>query len=138
MTDAEVIDSMLDRLSGEKGAAHHWCRDTALAQIEKCDFECEAGPLKNNVAWQWLKKALDIGPKFLPGQGVYVQVTSEKDGTPLSAWGHYYVVGVSMDSDTEKRLWRYHLSNDPPAPYHYGTTQIVNISEDKLRLEPRA
>jgi hypothetical protein len=28
---------------------------TALAQLESCHFECEAGKLENNTAFVWLK-----------------------------------------------------------------------------------
>jgi hypothetical protein len=35
-----------------------WNFQTAIEQIEKCDFECIAGPLENNVAWRWLKEQL--------------------------------------------------------------------------------
>lgn len=35
-----------------------WTFNTAIEQIEKCDFECEGGPLRNNAAWRWLKNAL--------------------------------------------------------------------------------
>jgi hypothetical protein len=116
---------------GEK----HWNVETAFAQIEKCDFECEGGPLTNNVAYRWLKKAItEIGPKFLPGQGVYFEVTADAGGVHLSRWAHFYVVGVQMGSDTERRLWTYSLSYDPPAPWHYGTVHFTRISEDKLRL----
>lgn len=34
-----------------------WNTKTAIEQIESCNFECEAGPLKNNTAWAWLKSA---------------------------------------------------------------------------------
>jgi hypothetical protein len=27
-----------------------------IEQLESCNYECEAGPLENNVAWQELKK----------------------------------------------------------------------------------
>jgi hypothetical protein len=31
-----------------------WNAQTAIAQIQSCNFECEAGPLANNDAWLWL------------------------------------------------------------------------------------
>lgn len=31
---------------------------TAVDQIESCSFECEAGPLENNVAWRWIREKL--------------------------------------------------------------------------------
>lgn len=39
-----------------------WTFATAIAQIESCEFHCVAGPLTNNVAWQWLRKALADAP----------------------------------------------------------------------------
>lgn len=113
----------------------HWSIKTALEQIEACGFECEAGPLKNNVAYQWLQGAARVGPEFWPGQGVYYEVTADVAGQRLSKWCHFYVVGVSMDSTTEARVWKYALSNDPPAPWHYGTVQHHGVASDKLRLE---
>jgi hypothetical protein len=35
-----------------------WTPASAIEQIERCDFECIAGPLTNNVAWRWLKEHL--------------------------------------------------------------------------------
>jgi hypothetical protein len=29
---------------------------TAIDQLNYCHYECEGGPLRNNVAWQWLIK----------------------------------------------------------------------------------
>ena len=31
-----------------------WTAETAIEQIQKCGFECEAGPLENNDAWRWI------------------------------------------------------------------------------------
>jgi len=122
-------------MSAPACTAGRWDRDTALAQIEKCDFECEGGPLANNVAWRFLKDALVIGPKYLPGQGVWFEVVAEASGVSLSQWVHFYIVGVFMSSTPERRLWTYSLSYDPPAPRHYGTTHFNGIAEAKLRLE---
>lgn len=116
----------------------HWDRDSALEQIARCEFACEGGPLKNNVAWTWLRKALEIGPKYLPGQGVYFKVGADVAGVRLERWVHYYVVGVSMSSDTERRLWTYALSNDPPSAYHYGTVHHRGVAERDMRLCPAA
>ena len=113
----------------------HWCRDTALEQIESCSFTCEGGPLEMNVAFSWLKRALEIGPKYLPGQGVYLEVTAETGGAVLKKWVHYYVVGVHMDSGIEDRFWLYALSNDPPGPWHYGAVQHTRVKEGALRLD---
>lgn len=113
----------------------HWSVTTALEQIDKCDFECEAGPLANNVAYKWLKDAAKVGPEFWPGQGVWKQVAAEVGGVKLTGWCHYYIIGCSMQSDTERRYWTYVLSNDPPAPWHYGKTSFAGIRGDELRLE---
>ncbi len=113
----------------------HWNRDTALAQIDKCNFSCEAGSIESNTAWAWLRKALEIGPKYLPGQGVWYEVSAEVSGTKLSEWIHYYIVGMKMESNTRSRYWVYYLSNDPPAPYHYGVIMFSGVREDCLRLD---
>lgn len=112
----------------------HWSPATALEQIDSCGFECEGGPISMNVAYQWLKGAAKVGPTFWPGQGVYYEVTAEVAGQKLSKWAHYYIVGCVMDSTTEARVWKYHLSDDPPAPWHYGTVQHQNVPADKLKL----
>ncbi len=112
----------------------HWSIETALDQIRKCDFECEAGPLANNVAWQWLEAAAKVGPTFWPGQGVWYQVEAEAAGKKLTQWVHFYIVGCHMESDTERRLWTYDLSYDPPAPWHYGTVHFRGVDAKKLSL----
>ena len=114
--------------------AKHWSIESALGQIRSCGFECEAGPLSNNVAWQWLEDATKCGPQFWPGQGVWFKVDAEAAGVKLSQWMHFYVVGCRMSSDTERRLWLYDLSYDPPGPSHYGTTQFTNVEAEKLSL----
>ena len=118
-------------MSGDK----HWSIATALEQIKSCGFECEAGPLENNAAWQWLTKAAEVGPEFWPGQGVWFLVDAKAGGVTLMQWVHFYIVGCKMTSDTERRLWEYSLSYDPPAPWHYGTTHFTGISGRKLFLE---
>ena len=112
----------------------HWDRDTALQEIAKCEFECQGGPLEGNQAFVWLKKALEIGPKFLPGQGVLAKVTAEVAGKKLQQEVHFYVVGVTMDSDQDSRFWKYNLSYDPPGPWHYGTVHLSNVSESSIRI----
>jgi hypothetical protein len=112
----------------------HWSMATALEQISGCDFQCEGGPLSNNAGWQWLVAAAKVGPQFWPGQGVWFQVDAEAAGVKLSQWVHFYIVGCAMSSDTEKRLWTYSLSYDPPAPYHYGKVHFTAVAADKLRL----
>ena len=113
----------------------HWSIKTAIEQIKSCAFECEAGPLTNNAGWQWLEAAAQVGPQFWPGQGVWFEVEAEAAGCKLKKFVHFYVVGCHMSSDTERRLWTYDLSYDPPAPWHYGTVHFRNISEQKLLLE---
>lgn len=118
------------------GNTGRWTLDDALAQIEKCGFECEGGPIENNVAFRWLRNVQRVAPKFLPGQQVFFEVSAEAGGVKMSQWSPFYVVGVIMDSDTEKRFYKYHLSNDPPAPWHYGSVQFSYVSEDSIRLCP--
>lgn len=122
-------------MAASMSAVKHWSMESAIAQIERCDFECEGGPLRNNDAWRWLVGAAKIGPEFWPGQGVWFEVEAEAAGKKLRQWVHFYIVGCSMDSDTDSRFWVYHLSYDPPAPYHYGTTHFANIRGDRLRLD---
>ena len=114
--------------------AKHWSIKTALEQIEKCNFECDGGPLSSNTAYIWLKNAAKVGPEFWPGQGVFYQVVAYAGGATLTKWVHYYVVGCRMDSGTDSRFWRYDLSNDPPGPYHYGTVQHAGVKAEDLRL----
>lgn len=109
-------------------------RDTALQQIRSCGFACEAGPIEMNVAFSWLCDALARGPKFLPGQGVLAKVKASAAGLSLEQERHFYVVGVVMDSDTDRRFWKYSLSYDPPQPYHYGTTHLTNVREEDIRI----
>lgn len=111
-----------------------WTIADAIKQIEACQFECEAGPLANNIAWQFIVAQSKVGPEFAPGQGVWFEVTAEAAGKTLSQWTHFYVVGLTMASDTEHRLWLYDLSYDPPAPWHYGEVHFRGVSATKLRL----
>lgn len=107
---------------------------SAIAQVEKCDFECEAGPLANNTGWRWLKAQAEAGPKFYLGQWVYHEVAADVVGVKISQWVRLCVVGIGMSSDTERRTWTYSLSTDPPDAYHYGSgVQFVGIDEKKLR-----
>ena len=125
-----------DMMVTEAKTLKHWSIKTALEQIEKCDFECEGGPLVLNQAYIWLKAAAKVGPEFWPGQGVFYQVTAEVGGIKLTKWSHYFVVGCCMDSGTDNRFWTYMLSNDPPGPYHYGTVHYTGVRAKDLRLEP--
>lgn len=106
---------------------------TAFAQIEKCAFECEGGPLANNTAYRWMREHIVRGPKFPLGQWVFYLVEADVSGVKVGQWVKLCVVGVSMASDTERQTWRYALSNDPPQPYHYGTAaQFTGIAEGLL------
>lgn len=128
-----MTPSKIERAEG--GASKHWPIEAALEQIRKCDFECEGGPLANNIAWQWLEAAANVGPQFWPGQGVWFEVTAETaTGKTISDWQHFYIVGCHMSSDTERRLWTYDLSQDPPGPWHYGTVHYREVAADKLFL----
>jgi hypothetical protein len=113
----------------------HWSMTAAIQQIEKCSFECEGGPLKNNDAWRWLVGAAKVGPEYWPGQGVWFQAEAEVSGVKLTQWVHFYIVGCHMDCDSARRFWTYDLSFDPPAPYHFGTVQFTRINGEKLQLE---
>ena len=112
-----------------------WTAAEAIKSLNSCEFECIAGPLKNNTAWQFLEKQAEVGPKFYPGQGVWFEVIGELSGIKLSKWVHFFVVGVFMAADSERRTWSYDLSYDPPAPYHYGTVHFPKMAEGKLFLE---
>lgn len=117
---------------------HYWSMASAIEQIERCEFECEGGPIKNNDAWLWLASAAKIGPEFWPGQGAWFEVVAEAASRTLAQWVHFYIVGAHMSSDSERRFWTYDLSYDPPAPYHYGTVHFQRVAGDKLRLEKPA
>lgn len=117
------------------GEAKFWSVKTALEQIDACNFECEAGPLANNVAYRWLKDAAKVGPTFWPGQGVYFEVTADVAGVKLAKWAHFYITGCYMESSTDDRYWTYTLSDDPPAPWHYGTAKYRGVKAESLRLD---
>ena len=113
-----------------------WTMKTAMEQIKACQFECEAGPLTNNAAYQWLAQAAKNGPEFWPGQSVWFEVKAEAAGMTLSEWRRFWIVRCSMASDTERQIWRYSLSNDPPQPWHYGSgIQFYDVDAKNLRLE---
>jgi len=107
---------------------------TAIEQIAKCGFECEAGPLANNVGWQWLTAAAKVGPEFWPGQGVWFEVEATAAGKTLKQFVNFYIVGCHMDANTESRFWTYDLSYDPPAPRHYGEVHFRKINGSKLHI----
>jgi hypothetical protein len=118
-----------------KEPLNHWSMASAIEQIRKCSFECAGGPLENNDAWIWLCGAARKGPEFWPGQGVWCEVSADVAGQKIKQWAHFYIVGCAMDSDIERRYFTYSLSNDPPAPWHYGTVHLSGIRGDSLRLE---
>ncbi len=111
---------------------------TALAQIEKCDFECEGGPLSNNTGWRWLTTHLQKGPKFALGEWVWHDVTAEvAAGVSISQPVKLCIVAIYMiymGSATDGRAWTYSLSSDPPDAYHHGSgVQFNSVAEAKLR-----
>lgn len=112
-----------------------WSLKTCAEQLARCGYESEGGPLSNNDAFIWLKQASVVGPEFLPGQGVFFEVSAEAAGQTLHQWVHFYIVGCHMDSDTERRFWTYDLSYDPPGPYHYGTVHFTRIRAESLKME---
>lgn len=115
-------------------SAKLWTIADAIKQIEACNFECEAGPLTNNIAWQFIVAQSKVGPEFSPGQGVWFEIDATAAGVTLRQWVHFYVVGVRMESGCDDRFWTYSLSYDPPAPYHGGTTHFTGIRAERLRL----
>lgn len=121
--------------SDERLPKKFWNLKTCAEQFAFCNYECEAGALQMNDAFIWLKQASVVGPEFLPGQGVFFEVTAQAAGQTLSKWAHFYIVGCRMESDTERRYWVYDLSNDPPRPWHYGEVSFTAIRGDKLRME---
>jgi hypothetical protein len=105
---------------------------TAIAQIESCGFECEAGPLPMNTAWIWLK-SLAQGPRYQMGQSVPHIITAEASGFDLSRTVLLTIVGVKMSSGTDGLLWVYDLSKDPPAAYHYGSgVTVANVAQQTI------
>lgn len=111
-----------------------WDNHSALDQIAGCHFECEAGPLANNVAWRWLKDRLENGPKYAMGQPVEMDVGGVIGGVHIHEICRFTIVGIHMDSSTDGLTWKYDLSDDPPAPWHYGKTNFPAVDEKKLRL----
>lgn len=102
---------------------------TAIAQIEACNFECEAGPLAMNTAWVWLQ-AVAQGPRYQLGQTVPHTITAEAAGFDLSRTVQLTIVGVRMSSGADGLLWVYDLSKDPPAAYHYGSgVTVSNVAQ---------
>lgn len=109
-----------------------WNFYTAIEQIKRCGFECEAGPLAKNVAWAWLEKSVVGGPKYALGQRVDFAITAEVGGIAIANTVSLSIVGVRMESNASGLEWAYDLSSDPPGAYHYGTVNFRNVSEAKL------
>ncbi|NOX50673.1 MAG: hypothetical protein GXP16_09075 [Gammaproteobacteria bacterium] len=112
----------------------HWSMSEAVKQIAACNFNCEAGPLHKNDAWNWLTGAAEIGPDYWPGQGVWFEIEAEAAGKELKQMVHFFIVGCQMESGADSRYWVYDLSYDPPAPYHYGTVHFRRIPGASLHL----
>lgn len=105
----------------------------AIEQIEKCDFECEGGPLANNVGWRWLKGQMSGGPLYCLGQWVTYQIEAEVSGVKIAQDVKLCVVAIHMSSDTDRRTWKYSLSKDPPHAYYSGSgVQFSSVAEAKL------
>lgn len=118
-----------------------WTLESAIKQIECCEFACDAGPLTNNAAFRWLKALLVMGPKFHLDQRVEYSVSAEVNGVKVSQVLSFWVVGISMSSDTERLTFSYSLSSDPPRPYHYGSgVQFLGVAEKDLSavIAPKA
>lgn len=111
-----------------------WSMKTAIEQITRCGFSCEAGTIENNAAWQWLVGAAKVGPEFWPGQRVWFKITAEAAGKQLSSWVNFYIVGCRMTSSDRASYFVYDLSWDPPSPYHYGVVHFTYIDGSNLRL----
>ena len=111
-----------------------WDIHTAVSQISRCGFECEAGALENNSAWAWLEKSLSGGPKYALGQRVNYEVAGEVSGIRIANTLPFVVVGIRMESTADGLAWGYDLSNDPPAAYHYGNTVFKGIPEKAIEV----
>lgn len=111
-----------------------WDNYSAIDQITKCQFECEGGPLANNVAWRWLKERTDDGPRYAMGQVVEMDVGGVVGGVHISQVCRFTIVGIRMSSDDRRRTYSYALSDDPPFPWHYGKTNFPDVDEKVLRL----
>lgn len=105
---------------------------TAIKQVEACGFECEAGPLGNNVGWKWLAKLAE-GPRYPMGATVPHTIKGVVDGFELTRTVMLTIIGIKMSSGTAGRLWVYDLSRDPPDAYHYGSgVTAANVTEGDI------
>lgn len=105
---------------------------SAVKQVEACGFECEAGSIDKNIGWAFLANHLKAGPKFAMGQRVDYEVVAEVKEIRLSQVLPFTIVGISMGSDTDRRIYSYAISNDPPDAYHYGKVSFSGIAESAL------
>lgn len=109
----------------------------AFDQLEKCGYECQGGPLESNIAYRYLRDHLmSEGPDFLPGQRVWYFVEAEAHGIKMGLWAEFRIAALTVDSTSERRIWKYWLSNDMPGAYHYGSITFQGVSADKLRTSP--
>lgn len=108
----------------------------AIKQIESCGFECEGGLLKNNVAWQHLRKLLMDGPEYLPTQEIVYPVTLKAESGGYSVTNEYpfYIAGVIADSTSERRIWKYTIAAQLPSGYYGGADWRKNIREEDIKL----
>lgn len=113
---------------------NNWTFSSALAQLECCEFQCEAGPLTGNVAFKFLERFAQEGPAYLLGQMVWFEIGAEVAGIPLKRWVKFSIVGCRMGSDVSGRTWSYDLSYDPPEAYHSGAVHYTHVPESKLLL----
>lgn len=111
-----------------------WDFQGALAQLEYCQFQCEAGPLENNQAFIFLSKMAEDGPAYFVGQAVWFCVETSVARVDLAAWAMFTVVAVKMSADSTRNTFEYDLSRDPIRPWHYGSIDFQNIPESKIRL----
>jgi len=110
---------------------------SALDQIDKCGFECEGGPLANNVGYRWIKQHLADGPLYCLGQWVLYEIQGEVAGVKIAQTVKLCIVCIRMSSSSERLTWTYDLSTDPPAVYHYGSgVQFSGVAEAQVSPVP--
>lgn len=108
--------------------------ERAFKQLESCNFECEAGPLAKNTAFQWLANHLSgrEAPAFLPGQKVWMLVEAEVHGVKLSKWAPFFVGSIHVSSSSERRTWTYSLWVRLPEAYYSGDPGPQTVKECDL------
>ncbi len=113
-----------------------WTIPTAIAQITKCDFECEGGPLANNDAWRWIVAMAEKGPEFWPGQSVWYEVKTEALGQQFSKWVRFSVYNVYATSDSARRYWEYSITDALPDAYYSGGKNVIHkLQAKQLRAQ---